>query len=614
MGYLWRIGTMPGSREAVRLRHCVWFCFCWLAPYLLACLMAPAAAALDVPYSVEIAGVEDKDLRGKLEELSVLLKEKERPPPTLAALRRRAESDLTRLDEALASFGYYDAELTYDVDTKKSPVAVVIHVKLGEIYRLAGFTIAGDNPALRDGRIRIEPKKIGLEAGSVAASRTVIDAEQKILALLAEQAYPLARVEDRRVVVDHATRRMTVEWRIDTGPKARFGEVTIEGLKDVHLDFVQSLLPWRRGELYDSRKVEAGRVTLVDTRVFGSVRIAHGDKVDADGELPMTVTLTEAKHRSIGVGLRYSTNEGPLGKIFWEHRNLFHEGESLNLSLTSGFVIQGVGADFRKPGVWTPDLDFLSSILVERENRESYESESAGTNVGFEYRLSETMTTTGGVGFELERIDEDNDKRDFGLLSFPLSFTYDNTADLLDPKSGTRANAALTPYASVVRSDVNFLVMRLSDSVYVPLQEDGRLVLAGWARFGSIVGAETTSDIPATKRLYGGGASSVRAYGYEELGPVGADGDPTGGRSLLELGTELRWRMFEDVGGVAFVEGGNVYDNSLPEFDERILWGAGVGVRYYTEFGPLRFDIAFPINPRDTDDAFQFYVGIGQAF
>jgi translocation and assembly module TamA len=605
---------MPRLRIVARARHCIWFCPCWLAPCLFILLATQTVAALDVPYSVDIAGIEDEDLRERLEELSVLFKETERPPPTLAALRRRVEADLLQLDEALASFGYYDADLTYDIDTKKTPVAVLLRIDPGEVYRLGSFTIAGENPALRDGRIRIDPKAIGLESGIVAASKPVIDAEQKILSLLGEQAYPLARAEDRRVVVDHATRRMIVEWRIDTGPKARFGVLTIEGLRDVHLDFVQSLLPWRRGEPYDSRKVEDGRVTLVDTRVFGSVRIAHGDKVDADGELPITVTVTEAKHRSIGAGLRYSTNEGPLGKIFWEHRNLFHEGESLNLSLTSGFVIQGAGADFRKPGVWTPDLDFLSSILVERENRESYESESAGTNVGFEYRLSETMTTTGGVGFERERIDEDNDKRDFGLLSFPLSFTYDNTADLLDPKSGTRANVALTPYTSVVSSDVDFLVMRLSDSVYVPLQDDGRLVLAGWARFGSIVGAETTNDIPATKRLYGGGASSVRAYGYEELGPVGADGDPTGGRSQVEVGTELRWRMFEDVGGVAFVEGGNVYDNSLPDFDERILWGAGVGVRYYTEFGPLRFDIAFPINPRDTDDAFQFYVGIGQAF
>jgi translocation and assembly module TamA len=603
---------MPGFREAARPRHRVWFCLCWLAPWLLFCL-ARTAAALDVPYSVEIAGIEDEDLRGKLEELSVLIKEKERPPPTLAALRRRAESDLVRLNEALASFGYYDAQLTYDVDTKKSPVVVVIHVAPGDVYRLAGFTVTGENPALRDGRIRFDPKAIGLETGSVAASQPVINAEQKILTLLAEQAYPLARVEDRHVVVDHAARHMTVAWRIDTGPKARFGEVTIDGLQGVDRDFVELLLPWRRGEPFDSRKVEDGRIALVETRLFGAVRIAHGDKVDADGELPMTVTLTEAKHRSIGAGVRYSTNEGPLGKVFWEHRNLFREGEKLNLSLTGGLVIQGAEADFRKPAIWSPDLDFLASILAERENRESYESETFGTNVGGEYRIDETKTFTGGVGFERQRIDEDNDTETFGLLSFPLSFTYDNTADLLDPKRGTRATAALTPYTSVVSSDVDFLVMRLLDSVYVPLQEDGRLVLAGWARFGSIVGAET-EDIPATKRLYGGGANSVRAYGYQELGPVGADGDPLGGRSQVEVGTELRWRMFEDVGGVVFAEGGNVYDNSLPEFDERFLWGVGVGVRYYTDFGPLRFDVAFPINPRDSDDKFQFYVGIGQAF
>jgi translocation and assembly module TamA len=531
----------------------------------------------------------------------------------VAALRRRAESDVARLDEAMASFGYYDAELSYDINSKKSPVAVVIRVKPGEVYRLSGFTLAGDNPALRNGQIRIDAQRIGLEPGSVAASKPVLDAEQKILALLAEQAYPLARVEDRRVVVDHATRRMTVEWRIDTGPKSRFGELKIEGLMDVHREYVETQLPWRRGEPYDGRKVEEGRTALVETRLFGAVRIAHADKVDRDGELPMTVTVTEAKHRSIGAGVRYSTNEGPLGKVFWEHRNLFNEGEKLNLSLTGGLVIQAAQADFRKPAVWSPDLDLLASILGERENRESYEAVTFGTNLGAEYRLDETKTFTGGVGFERERIDEDNTRQTFGLLSFPLSFLYDNTDDLLDPKSGTRANVALTPYASVVSSDVDFLVLRLSDSAYVSLQEDGRLVLAGWARFGSIVGAET-DEIPATKRLYGGGASSVRAYGYQELGPIGADGDPTGGRSQVEVGAELRWRMFEDIGGVVFAEGGNVYDDSLPEFDERFLWGAGVGIRYFTEFGPLRFDIAFPINPRDTDDDFQFYVGIGQAF
>ena len=342
--------------------------------------------------------------------------------------------------------------------SKKTPVAVVLRIKPGEVYRLAGFTIAGENPALHDGRIRVDAKEIGLEAGSVAASQPVIDAEQKILSLLGEQAYPLACVEDRRVVVDHETRRMTVEWRIDTGPKARFGEVSIVGLQDVDRKFVESLLPWRRGEPYDGRKVKDGRVTLVETRLFGVVRIAHGEKVDADGELPVTVTVTEAKHRSIGAGVRYSTSEGPLGKVFWEHRNLFNEGERLNLSLTGGLVIQGAQADFRNPGIWTPDVDFLAGLFVKRENSEAYEAETAGTIVGLEYRLDDTITLTGGVGFERERIDEDNTRQTFGLLSFPLSVIYDTTSDLLDPKDGTRATASLTPYTSVVSSDVDFLV------------------------------------------------------------------------------------------------------------------------------------------------------------
>jgi translocation and assembly module TamA len=140
------------------------------------------------------------------------------------------------------------------------------------------------------------------------------------------------------------------------------------------------------------------------------------------------------------------------------------------------------------------------------------------------------------------------------------------------------------------------------------------VVLAGWGRVGSILGVDNTEELPATKRLYGGGAGSVRAYGFQELGPVAADGDPAGGRSQVELGLELRWRMFGDFGGAAFIEGGNVYEDPVPDPGERILWGAGLGIRYFTDFGPIRADVAFPINPRDSDDPFQFYIGLGQAF
>src|SRR5262249_5866472 len=162
-------------------------------------------------------------------------------------------------------------------------------------------------------------------------------------------------------------------------------------------------------------------------------------------------------------------------------------------------------------------------------------------------------------------IDDHVTERTFTLLGTPLGLAFDTTDDLLNPSEGTRANLGLTPYFSIADSDVNFAVMRLSDSVYVSLDKENDVVLAGRGMIGSIVGADSTEEVPATKRLYGGGAGSVRAYGFQKLGPFGANGKPTGGRSQLELGTELRWRMFGDFGGAVFVEGGNVYNDELPD-------------------------------------------------
>ncbi len=173
--------------------------------------------------------------------------------------------------------------------------------------------------------------------------------------------------------------------------------------------------------------------------------------------------------------------------------------------------------------------------------------------------------------------------------------------------------ASVAPYVSLLGDSTQFVVTRLSDAHYFSLTDDDSLILAGWGRVGSIFG-DQGADIPATKRLYGGGGGSVRAFGYQMLGPLDASGDPLGGRSQIGLGTELRARVTEDFGGVIFVEGGNVYADPVPDLDEEFLWGAGFGLRYYTDLGPIRLDLAFPINPRDEDDVLQLYVSLGQAF
>jgi translocation and assembly module TamA len=577
-----------------------------------------ASGASEVAYDVQLVGVDDNDIRKTLTAVSRLMAETERPPPTLSALQRRAENDVPRLEEALASLGYYAATVGYEIDSDVVPVRVTLRVDPGQPYRLAGYTISGA-PVLRDGSIRITDDALGLKPGMIAVAKAVVDAEQRLLALLAAQAYPLARVEDRKVIVDHAARSMSVDWRIDVGPYARFGTVTIDGLQSLDREFVRARLPWREGEPFDGRKVDAGRQELVETGLFASVRVTHGEAPDAEGRLPVTLTLSEAKHRSVGVGLSYSTSEGFGeegfgGKAFWEHRNLFGAGERLNATLQGGQTIQSAKADFRKPGPTDPDLTWIGTLLAAHENREAYESLTYGGSGGIEYELSDTLTATGALSLEYADIDDGVLEQTFTLLGTPLGLVYDTTDDLLDPTRGTRLNLGVTPYVSVAISDVNFVVLRLSDSLYLPLESENRVVLAGWGRVGSILGVDNTEELPATKRLYGGGAGSVRAYGFQELGPVAADGDPAGGRSQVELGLELRWRMFGDFGGAAFIEGGNVYEDPVPDPGERILWGAGLGIRYFTDFGPIRADVAFPINPRDSDDPFQFYIGLGQAF
>ena len=192
---------------------------CLLSVFTLVLLLVIGltARAVEVAYKAEITGVKDDELRETLTAVSRLVAETERPPPTLEALKRRAEDDLPRLKEALDSLGYYGGSVSYDIDSSASPVRVTLRIEPGEPYRLAGYHIGGDNPALSNGSISIAPETLGLQPGMVAAAEPVVEAEERLLAALAAQAYPLARVADRRVVVDHATRSMSVEWRIDTG-------------------------------------------------------------------------------------------------------------------------------------------------------------------------------------------------------------------------------------------------------------------------------------------------------------------------------------------------------------------------------------------------------------
>ncbi|MEM9736106.1 MAG: BamA/TamA family outer membrane protein, partial [Pseudomonadota bacterium] len=184
----------------------------------------------------------------------------------------------------------------------------------------------------------------------------------------------------------------------------------------------------------------------------------------------------------------------------------------------------------------------------------------------------------------------------------------------LNPTEGARFRAEVTPFIGAFDSEfAGFLTLDTTGSAYFDLTDEGDYVLAGRARLGTIL-SDDLDTVPQTRRLYSGGGGSVRGYAQRFIGPLDVNDDPTGGRSVIELGGELRARLFGDLGGVIFVEAGQVDEEIFPAFSDGIQVAAGLGIRYFSPAGPIRVDVGFPVNGRDADDFFQLYISIGQAF
>lgn len=563
-------------------------------------------------YQVSIAGELGEELATLLRETSQLEAQAERPPLTAAALATRVEADVARLRAALRSEGYYDSSVESEIDIDARPVQVTIEVAPGTRYSLDSYEILYQGAA-PDAEAQRAAAEAAVPAGGPAEAEPLKQAERQIVRRLNNRGYPFAEIAGSKYVVDHATKSMRAEITVAAGPAARFGPLTIEGLEDVREDHARRVVDWQPGASYDARQLEQLRQSLSGTGLFDSVVIEEAESLGPDGSLPVTVTVIERPQRSFGGGIGYSTDQGFNVNVFWEHRNLFNRAENLRIGGELALNHQEATADFRKPYFLRRDQSLLLSAAVVRQKDEAFDELSSSVFGGVERTFGEHWTSSVGTSLELIRITEDGTRSDYGLVGFPISFGFDNRDDPLDPTKGFTLSATTTPYFGISGDAEKFWVNEIKGSTYLSIDSDGDFVLAARARLGSIVGSDR-QELPASKRFYAGGGGSVRGYEFRTVGPLDDDNDPIGGRSVVEAGLELRLRVSEDIGVVPFISGGQVTTDPYPDIGGKMLWAAGLGVRYYTDFGPLRFDIAFPVNGRPSDDRFQFYVSIGQAF
>lgn len=620
----------------------------------------PAPSPTTLPYKLDfdLGDAEGaKALTRTLQDASLLYRLRQDAPPDAESLARRMAADFDPLVDALWSQGYFNANISMVVDgvslalgvepsaaliralaahRNRDAVPITIKVQPGKVFGLRRIDVVERDGA--GGTVIADPLKVSrLKEGEPATSAALRGAQAALVDYMRAQSHPLAKMVELRPVVDHATGIMDVTYVVDPGPLAGFGDITIGQTDEIPPAVVRSFIYIEPGDPYSPKALADTRRSIAKIPAVGSVRIREGEKLDRAGNLPIFVEVTERPKRLLGFSARYSTIDGPAVKTYWEHRNLFGGAERLRLEGSlflapriDGTKIQNFGDfnesdiggrfgfSFIKPALGGSRYDWLLDGFATRERVGTqryggYTARYANATTAIMRRFSDTFSIQAGLEVERGQTSDVLGQITYTLVGIPLSVKYDSTDSLLDPTRGIRLNASFAPYPTFLGSTVGIYQTKATVSAYYALDEDARYVLAGRIGFGSVAGA-SLDEIPATRRFYAGGGGSVRGYAYRSIAPLGPFNQLIGGRSLLELSAEARIKITETIGIVPFFDAGTAFESTLPDGKQQLQMAAGLGLRYYTGIGPIRVDLAVPINPRKGDKPVALYIGIGQAF
>lgn len=584
--------------------------------FLYALVLLPLTASADntpIAYSVSISGIKDSGLIELLRSVSDSIERIDYPPPTRLLLEDMARDDTDKMEKVLRARGFYTGMVTSKVKEKKNKYEIIFSVTTGRLFTLKTISIIPVKKSSETDAKLPSPAVIGLEEGQPGTAKSIINAEDKLLSLLRDQGYPFAKISDRKVIVDYATRTMEVIYQADSGERMVFGKSNISGLVNIHEDYVMNLIPWKEGEVYSPKLMQKFRDRLSRAGIFSIVQVSHRPQPPEDGRLAIEVKLQERDRFSIGISAGYQTDRGFGGSLSWEDRSIFGGGELLQIGTDLSQEVNTGKISLKLPQFMNPDQDLELGIYLTDDRPDAYTSQRLRGAVALLQDLGGGITLRGGTAITQDGVEQLDTRNDYTLISAPLAIkwtigpTGDPTAD------GAALDLTGEPFYDLHRYGF-FTKVLLSNNIYLNIPGISFLSVATRAALGSIPGPGGEDEIPADLRFYAGGAGSIRGYAYQSIGPL-VGKDPIGGRSLLTFSFELEIEIISGIGVAGFIDGGSSFTDSFPSKSNDILYGAGGGLRYFSPIGPIGLDIGFPLHRRiGIDDSFQIYVSIVRTF
>ena len=572
-----------------------------------------------------IEGVQDGDLRALIERA---VGESKKPPQSIFEARRRAREAGEDAIAVLRSEGYYDYTVEADIsggdsDTETTPPRPVVHIDPGPRSVLSDPAVewVGNPP---DDKARDAGEAaVDLELGQAGRAADVVGAEGRIVAAVQKHGYADAQADPRQVIVDHATHSVQPTFRIEAGRLVRLNGVDVKTNGRTNPAWVRRLAPWKSDEIYDPEDVAELERRLLDTGVYDSVTVALEPeaKTTPEGLRPVLVSLSDRPPHTIELGLGYSTTEGAGLDARWTRYNRLRRADTTSLTLKLANLEQRLEGKVSLPHWRKPQRTLTLTSAIFNETTDAYDEAGVSATVDLTRRQGKTSYVTYGAELDLAQTSEkvkvnnvtvEGDRKNTVTGALLAAFALDRSDDPLDPRHGWRVEARTEPTLIAGDTSTAYLRTQVQGSAYFPFGKEDRTVVAARARVGTILGGDIPG-VPAARRFYAGGGGSVRGYAYQAVGPRLPDNTPQGGLSLLETSLEVRHNLTERWGVAAFVDAGAVGTHATPTGDDYSV-GVGLGVRYNLGFGPIRADIALPLDKREGDPNFQVYISIGQSF
>lgn len=584
-------------------------------------------------YEVEFA-VTDEDIEKKLKGASTLWADRDEAASGAAGLIAKARGDYRRMLAALYGEGRYGGTISIRIDGREAsdlapdaalaePARVAVAVDPGPLFHFRQAEIVNQAPPTDDWRDEVDdPRDEGFAPGEVARSGAVLRAERLAVEAWRQQGYAKAEISDRRIEAAHESDVIDARVTVDPGRKAYYGPVTVEGAEQVDAEWIAWMTGLKPGQEYDPDDIKRAATRIAKLDVYRAARFQEAEFIGDDGLLPITYIVQERKPRRFGVGGTWSSIDGVGLEAFWLHRNLFGRAERLKIEGKVAGIGQTfkpeeftyrVGASFVKPGVYTPDTSFSASLFGDREVLEAYTRTAITLSAGLTHEFTEQLSGRLFVNAARARFDDDEyGRRDFMTVGLAGALTYDSRDNAADATRGVFLETTIEPFYEFEYG--NPAIRATAEArAYYGFGEDSRFVLAGRVKLGSLAGP-SVAELPPDLLFFAGGGGSVRGYAYRNIGVETPSGNVVGGRSLAEASVEARMRVTDSIGLVAFADAGYVGADSIPTFDDRLRVGVGGGLRYITGLGPIRLDVAVPLDRRPGDPSVAFYVGLGQAF